>query len=777
MNLSADNRSSEIVRESEGRLRFLLRLSDALRALDEVAELQATASSILLDELGAARVGYADIEMGRVVIRSDATAGLPSLEGHHRQTDYETALGERLRSGEIDVHADVVNDPELSYAEKLAHAAMGIGATVNVPLFAAGELQAFFFLHHHQAHAFADREIEFVRETAERAWFAIEAARSKAARRESEARLAAALDSVPVGVGMIDADGRIVLANAEYRRFLPGGIIPSRDPLARERWHAWDDRGEPLVPSDFPGARAMRGERVVPGQEMLFSVNAGHQRWTRVASVPIHDACGRIYGQASVISDIDDLKRGRDALRESQARAQLLVDGIARATWEAAADGLVEVDSPSWRDFTGQSYDDWKGHGWLAAIHPDDRAPTFQKWQETVRQERPVDAEYRLRGKDGLYRWMNVRAVPLRDDVGRIVKWLGMNIDIDERKRLEEAHRSAERRTQALMAGIPQLLWRADRAIQWTWASPQWTAFTGQTAEGSRELGWLSMVHPDDRRAVLAAWAAADVNGGVEVEHRLRHHDGSYRWFTIRAVPVRDEGGDIVEWLGTANDIDALRQAQARQGVMVAELQHRTRNLIAVVHALAEKTLDHSATLEEFEFRFSDRLAALGRVQGLLSHASAGRRVTFDELIRSELAALGASDSEGVDQRITLDGPRGVPLRSSAVQTFALALHELATNAVKHGALSLDNGALAVAWSVERDADDHLELSVEWRESGLTPANRNAGPARKGFGRELIEHALPYQLGAKTSYALSDTELCCTIRVPIVSQPTGIGEE
>ncbi|RYY04732.1 MAG: GAF domain-containing protein, partial [Alphaproteobacteria bacterium] len=269
------------------------------------------------------------------------------------QANYETGLFERLRSAATDVHADVINDPDLSPAEKRAHAAMQIGAAINVPLLDGADLKAFFFLHHRRAHAFNDGEIELVRETAERAWSAIEAARSRAALQESEARLVAALDSVPVGVGIIDADGAIVLANAEYRQFLPNGIIPSRDPLARGRWQAWNEQGEPLSFTDFPGARAMRGERTVPGQEMLFSVDPEHQRWTRVASVPIHDAIGRVSGQASVISDIDNLKRGADALRESETRAKLLIDGIAKATWEAAADGLVEVDSFLWMPSIG----------------------------------------------------------------------------------------------------------------------------------------------------------------------------------------------------------------------------------------------------------------------------------------------------------------------------------------------------------------------------------------------------------------------------------------
>jgi diguanylate cyclase (GGDEF)-like protein/PAS domain S-box-containing protein len=120
--------------------------------------------------------------------------------------------------------------------------------------------------------------------------------------------------------------------------------------------------------------------------------------------------------------------------RETEARSRLLVEGVALATWEGAPDGLIEADSPSWRAYTGQSYDDWKGYGWLTAIHPDDRVATIRKWQDTVKDQRSVDAEYRLRGRDGTYRWMSVHAVPLRDADGNIVKWFGMNIDIHDRR-------------------------------------------------------------------------------------------------------------------------------------------------------------------------------------------------------------------------------------------------------------------------------------------------------------------------------------------------------
>lgn len=768
---SDDGPSVSPVGEIGDRPSFMRRLGAAVRPIDDAAEIQATACAMLDEEFRADRSGYAEISAtdGSVTVVSDTAIVSPYLIGDHQTAAFAIPLCDRLRRGAVDVRSDVADDPALTSVEKAAYAGMRVGAAIALPLFEGVALCAFIFLHYRHPRSFKDADVEILQETSDRLSTAIDASRAKAALRISEAQLAAAFESVPAGIAMLDTQGRIVVANSEYRRFLPGGIMPSRDPANRGRWQAWNDEGGVLALYDYPGARALRGERTVPGQEMLFRVDQDRHVWTRVATVPIHDEQGRVTGQASVISDIDALKRASEALRENEARAQLLIDGVALATWETASDGLVETDSPNWRAYTGQSFDEWKGQGWLSAIHPDDRTAISEKWRETVRKRRSIDAEYRLRKANGTYRWMNVRAVPLRDEAGHVVKWLGMNIDIDERKRLERALEGSERRTRVVLEGIPQLLWRADCSTEWTWASPQWLTFTGQSEADSRGFGWLRILHPADRAAALSAWTEAAAVGCFEGEHRLRRQDGAYRWFAMRAKPIRDAAGHIVEWLGTANDIDDLRQAQARQGVMVAELQHRTRNLIAVVQALSEKTLDGASSLADFKTRFADRLSALARVQGLLSHACAGRKVTFDALLQSELCALGANDGDTLDARIILRGPSGIPLRSGAVQALALALHELATNAVKHGALTVASGRLAIAWSVTRQDGQRGILTVEWIESGLAPPRAAGKDTRVGYGRELIERALPFQLKARTSYTFTDDGLRCTISVPVVA--------
>jgi two-component sensor histidine kinase len=230
---------------------------------------------------------------------------------------------------------------------------------------------------------------------------------------------------------------------------------------------------------------------------------------------------------------------------------------------------------------------------------------------------------------------------------------------------------------------------------------------------------------------------------------------------------VRGPDGRILEWLGTSTDVDDLLRLQEQQTVLVGELQHRTRNLMAVVQAVTLRTIKSSDTLDQFRACIEERMRALARVQGLLSRRNPGNRVPFDVLLREELSAHVELDAGGNAAQVTTQGPTGIPLRSSLVQTLALALHELATNAIKYGALAVPSGHLAVRWAVEND-EDRDRLVVDWRETGVPDMPKADEPARgDGYGRELIEKALPYQLGARTAYTFTSDGVHCLIDVDI----------
>jgi PAS domain S-box-containing protein len=376
---------------------------------------------------------------------------------------------------------------------------------------------------------------------------------------------------------------------------------------------------------------------------------------------------------------------------------------------------------------------------------------------------RAEDDRWHVR-KDGSRFWASGLLMPLEGSAAGFVK---IARDRTERHRAEERLRESEERFRLLATSIPQLVFLSRPDGARTWPSPQWIDFTGVGFEDSLGLGWLDAIHSDDREATLRRWAEAAASGEYYVEHRVRRRaDGGYRWHQTRARPLdAGDGTEEGEWVGTMTDIHDLRSAQDQQRVLVAELHHRTRNLLAVVQSIALQTLRTSASLEGFGDEFESRLQALSRVQGLLARADR-EAVDLRALVEAELEAHGDGGADPGKARV--EGPP-VALPAGYAQTLALALHELATNAVKYGALKQPAGRLAVTWAVEGDG---RRVLIEWREGGV-PMAEDAPPRRKGYGTELIERALPYQLGAETRLEFGADGVRCAIVVPVETHRAG----
>lgn len=204
----------------------------------------------------------------------------------------------------------------------------------------------------------------------------------------------------------------------------------------------------------------------------------------------------------------------------------------------------------------------------------------------------------------------------------------------------------------------------------------------------------------------------------------------------------------------------ALRQSEEQLKVLVDELKHRTRNLLAIIQSIAHRTLRTTTSLADFERRFTDRLKALGQAQDILSKSD-DTEITLRSLVMSELEALGAAD---LDTVLKIDGPP-LRLRNSAVQTLALAIHELATNARKYGALSRGGGGLAISWRIEHGDGAGERLVFAWRETGISPLP--GAEEMRGYGRYLIERAMPLAFGGASEYSLRSDGLSCVFSIPL----------
>lgn len=486
-----------------------------------------------------------------------------------------------------------------------------------------------------------------------------------------------------------------------------------------------------------------------------------------VANTSLHqtnqDLDARVEERTRQIREINE------ALRSTEGSLRTIADLVPDLLWRSDASGSANWFNRRWFDYTGQSVDEPMREGWLLALHPLEHGSALEDWTRAVTTGARWERQQRIRDAAGNYRWFLIRAEPMRDENDAIIAWFAAATDVHDQRTAMDALRQSEVRFRTLIEGMPQLVWRAVGNGQWTWSSPQWADFTGQSEEASRAKGWLEAFHPDDRQGALTAWSAAQETGNLEIEARIhRAEEARHRHFRTRALPVRDAEGHILEWLGTSTDVDDIVQLQAEQEVLVGELQHRTRNLMAVVQTITSRTLKGCTSLQDFHASITDRFDALARVQSLLSRRESGQRVNFDVLIREEISAHVAIDQEGRGEQVTLTGPTDVPLKSATVQTLALALHELATNAVKYGALSQPDGRLEVCWDVREPAKNERHLLIDWRERGVAGIPSAGAPAQGGgYGRELIERALPYQLGARTTYQFEEDGIHCTIDVQV----------
>ncbi|WP_454716689.1 PAS domain-containing sensor histidine kinase [Caulobacter segnis] len=310
----------------------------------------------------------------------------------------------------------------------------------------------------------------------------------------------------------------------------------------------------------------------------------GQYRWFYFYGRKLTDANGvvRWFG---VNVDVEDLLRAENALRESEAALReseqslsLTISTIPAMVWSTKPDGMLDSWNQPFLDFAGVAFEEIAGDGFYRLFHPEDVESLRSTWNEVVDSKRPKETEGRMRGRDGAYRWFAFRQSPLLDNDGNVLKWYGIVVDIEDRKRAEEALRASERELQQIISSIPGLTWSSDAKGATRFWSQQYLDYAGVQLEDVLGFKFADYIHPDDRDHILEMWTeiiAAGVPG--EAELRLRRADGEYRWFLIRACPFFDEAGDLTQWFGVNVDIENRKRAEADLRQSQNDLAHVTR--------------------------------------------------------------------------------------------------------------------------------------------------------------------------------------------------------
>ena len=311
----------------------------------------------------------------------------------------------------------------------------------------------------------------------------------------------------------------------------------------------------------------------------------------------------------------------------------------------------------------------------------------------------------------------------------------------------------------ALADTMPQIVWSTLPDGAHDYYNARWYEFTG-VPEGSTDgEGWADLFHPEDQPNAWDNWRRSLETGApYEVEYRLRHHSGDYHWMIGRALPIFDTDGRIQRWIGTCTNVQEQKAVALMNEVLSQELSHRIKNIFAIISGLVSLTARAHGEFSGVAKELLGRIAALGRAHEYVRpHSEHSRPQVGDISLASLLDKILAFYPAYGEGRVMISGA-DTEIDSRAATPVALVLHELATNAMKYGALANDTGTISIDL-----ADEGEEMHLRWTERG--GPSRTGSDASPGFGSRLIDLAVKQQLGGRYSRSWSDEGMVLDIVV------------
>lgn len=561
--------------------------------------------------------------------------------------------------------------------------------------------------------------------------------------------LAAIYNDAPVGLAVLGIDFRYQRINARLAEIngVPveahigrtvREVLPQLADVAEALVRQVAATGQPLLNHEIEGETA-----ALPGVVRRFV-----EHWS-----PIRAADGKVVAVNVVVEDVTPQKRAAEALRASELRLREVLDSIREGFLVMDHDfRILQMNGAALR-LDGRTFAELRGlthwEAWPAA----NGTAVEATYRRAMDERCPVMLEHHF-VSDTHDLWLDISAYPTTDGLAVFYR------DISERKYAEQLLRQNESRlATALRAGqlgVFEYLFRASPAYFWDpvvrriWGVPAGEQITD-------DHFWASL-HPEDAPKVLAIFDSFLTGAGtrrVDVEYRIhRRSDGALRWVSIALDVLFDEDGPL-KMIGTAQDITERKAAEENTKLLMREVNHRSKNLLAVVQSIAHQ-MARDTDPEVFASRFSERLTGLASCHDLLVH-SQWKGVDLRALVLSQMPHCASL----LGERLHISGP---PLRvaASAAQNLGLAIHELATNAAKHGAWANDRGEVTIAWALSRTPDAE-RLKLSWTESMGPPV---AAPGRKGLGSHILTRLLRHAFNAEVTLELRADGLGWSLDAP-----------
>ena len=569
---------------------------------------------------------------------------------------------------------------------------------------------------------------------------------------EREARLNHVLEGMGEGFGLLAPDFTILEHNREALR-LDGRT--REEVVGRSHWEVYPGSEQSELGRLLKTAMA---ERKSVFLEHRYVWENGAALWLDMRAYPTADGALAVFWR-----DITQARQAVDALRESEERYRALFESMDEAY---AVVEVLKDEAGRWVDFR------------FIEVNPAFIAHTAMPWPvgrtATELLGTPNPRWTRLYGQ-ALDTGQPIRVEEDEPTLGRTFDLNIFTLDrarnrvavlftnITARKRAEAVLRESEERFQQFAQASAAGLWIRDaRTLDMEFVSPAVGTIYGvppETLLGAVER-WAGMIVPEDRGLALGHLDKARAGDTTLHEFRIqRPSDGAFRWIRNTDFPLHGDG-EIQRIGGIAEDVTEGKLAVEHQGVLLAELQHRVRNIMAIIRSITARTGGRAESVPDYVERISGRLMALARVQALITRkADGGVRLTT--LLRDELSAQAEHE-----EQYDLAGP-DVLLSPKAAEVMTLAIHELATNALKYGALAREAGKVTARWDVV-ERSGRAWLVFDWTETGgperQSPPDR---PRRRGFGTELIEGRIPYELGGGGRVVIAPGGARCHLEFPL----------